>query len=197
MSTVAAETQRRWTLPLSKKENTCDGCRECCIAYPLHKNPEYWPEGKKAHEPSRFLNCDGCGIHNQPRPAVCTDFACSYITRNMPLLYRPDKCKVIITQSAAQTFFQGSEYKYGIDRYEGCFLLAETEPRALLDLESAKIKYYAAKKRAPKYTCFIPYGVDFFYGHKEIRIREAITGDVFVMWADSPDYAEEIISWWH
>jgi hypothetical protein len=69
-----------FSLPVVKKEAglECGGCKECCIAFPLLPNEEYWPEGKPAYKPCRFLCESGCSIHEMPRPKVCTSFRCLY-----------------------------------------------------------------------------------------------------------------------
>jgi hypothetical protein len=62
----------------------CGPCTACCVAYPLLPQPDFWPEGKPAYTPCKFLCGQGCSIHDQPRPSVCTDFACAYLRGFVP-----------------------------------------------------------------------------------------------------------------
>ena len=185
---------------IGKRENTCNGCVECCVGFPLRPEADFWPEGKKAHEPCRFLKCDGCGIHDQPRPNICTDYVCEYIALNMPDDYYPKNCKVIISLQSARKnlFFQADDAKNlpGVDLNENCILLVETAQRALLNLESRRIRYYIGKKiDVPRLCCVLPYGIDHMYGGEGLHCRGSREG-IFVAWKDTPDYAHEVKAWW-
>jgi hypothetical protein len=90
---------RQTSVTPAASTRTCGPCRECCIAYPLLPNMNYWPEGKKAYVPCSHLCEGGCGIyHHQDRPYVCVDFMCLWLESGLgDERWRPDRCGVIVT----------------------------------------------------------------------------------------------------
>src|SRR5436189_235739 len=153
------------SLPMATRE--CGECRECCIAFPLLADEQYWPEGKPAHQPCKHLCASGCAIHNQPRPEVCTEYRCDYLKGYIP--YRPNECGVIMS---------GTQYEQEVARQNGFNIgfgiaLFETRLEAVLQLESSKIRYYLRKnKRHYDYASVMPYTVDSSYsalGEKRLR----------------------------
>src|SRR5689334_14891579 len=91
-----------------KSKNACGACRECCIAYPLRQDPDFWPAGKPAGVPCRHLCASGCAIHALPRPRVCTEFECAYIEKGWGEDWRPDRCGVIVSFPSVLNLFLGT-----------------------------------------------------------------------------------------
>jgi hypothetical protein len=180
------------------RKNTCNGCVECCVGFPLAPNPNFWPEGKRAQERCRFLKCDGCSIHDQPRPCVCTGFECVYIIRQLPPAYWPKTCKVVISTCPMKVFFQTDGFCHGLDMTEICLLLTETAPRALVALDANKLRYYLSKKNMPmpRHCCVAAYDFDCHDPTGTMKIRTFLDDAIYVGWKDSPDYAEEVKAWW-
>ena len=84
---------------------TCGPCSACCVSYPLLPIEEFWPDGKPAHAPCKFLCESRCGIHDRARPPVCTEYECAYIKGVVP--QRPSECGVLFTCTRVQLLFQG------------------------------------------------------------------------------------------
>ena len=66
----------------------CGECQLCCFVYTV-------PEMEKPRmEPCKHQCDQGCAIHNEPRPELCTAFRCEWIESESPLPdeFRPDKC---------------------------------------------------------------------------------------------------------
>lgn len=179
-------------------KNNCNGCTECCTAFPLLPNPDFWPEGKKAHEPCRFLKCHGCGIHDRPRPSVCTDFTCGYLECDLPPEFWPKTCKVIVVRSYLKHFFGTEPWNCFADLEDEnapALVLVETEPRVFLAVDARRLRYWISKKvrLAPGvFTCLTPYGVH----NERHKTRRWYEENVMVHWTGSPDYAEEVYAWW-
>jgi hypothetical protein len=135
-------------LPLTvlTEHRACGPCRECCVAFLLSPNPEYWPEGKPAHAPCRFLDCDGCSIHDQPRPNVRTKYQCAYLYGDVP--WRPDQVGVIFNLNFLWRLFQGElETLQAAGAVPGdwqgdavAIRIFEARPRAVLALEPHKVR---------------------------------------------------------
>ena len=176
----------RIELPLAKR--TCGPCTACCVAYPLLPNEEFWPDGKRAYAPCKFLCDKGCSIHDQPRPSVCTGYECAYLQGIVP--QRPSECGVIFNPTTANIFFQGNPLpQFPPDKY--CIHMVETAPEAVLQLSSKQVRYWF--RRIPWGMAGIqPYGVDPF----QYPFRYRYWRDVAVFWKDDPDYATKVIDWW-
>ena len=196
-------------------ENSCNGCTECCVAFPLLPEPGWWEEQKPAHQPCRFLHCNGCGIHDQPRPAICTEFQCGYILLDLPEAYYPRNCKVIMMLTNLKNVLQhdGWVEQFQVHTDEGHVSFVEAAPRALLALEAQKIRYHLAKRLiAPRWFSVVPYDVD-LHDRADCAIRGFPAGNLLdvcddpsisvapqpglmVAWKDSKEYAEEVRRWW-
>jgi hypothetical protein len=197
-----------FTLPVVKKEAStleCGGCKECCIAFPLLPNEEFWPEGKPAHKPCRFLCESGCGIHEMPRPNVCTDFRCLYadgLLGSDPSQWRPDNCGVIFHTCSLHVLFQGDLAQFqspGVlpphwrDDDTGIGMV-ETRPNALISLDVSKVRYRLGKLNW-RIAVVTPHGFDIHVTEQRcIRIfREE---RIAVWWNTDPSYADQVLRWW-
>ena len=66
----------------------CSGCKACCVLFTIPEQPRMTPCKHRCET--------GCGIHADPRPAICTDFACSWCEEpSWGDEHRPDKNKII------------------------------------------------------------------------------------------------------
>jgi hypothetical protein len=173
-------------LPLVNR--TCGLCKACCVCYLLSPDEEFWPDGKRAYEPCKFVCEKGCGIHDQPRPHVCTDYECAYIKGFVP--HRPSGCGVIFTWTPVYALFQGeTPERFPAD---GCGIqVVETCPEAVLRLSSRRVRYWL--RRIPWCVALVqPYGVDVHQRPLCCRCHR----DVAVPWKDDPAYADKVIEWW-
>ena len=173
-------------LPLVNR--TCGPCKACCVCYPLSPNEEFWPDGKRAYEPCKFLCESGCGIHDRPRPPVCTDYKCEYIEGVVP--HRPSECGVIFSCIRVHDLFLGQPpLQFPPD---DCGIqVVETCPEAVLRLSSRQVRYWF--RRIPWCVTFVlPYGEDLFQHAYRLRCDR----DVAVPWKDDPAYADKVIAWW-
>ena len=170
------------------------------IAYPLLPNEGFWPEGKKAAKPCRFLCDKGCSIHDEPRPSVCTNFTCEYINGIVP--QRPDQNGVIFATSYVSNALQGSLLDCQVQQLvpahweddDLAISITEALPEAIFRLDPQKVRWWY-RKHPWRLFVVIPYGFDMFeYDCKSIRIR---TPDLSVWFADTPTYADRVISWWN
>ena len=173
-------------LPLVNR--TCGPCKACCVCYPLSPNEEFWPDGKRAYEPCKFLCESGCGIHDRPRPPVCTDYECAYIKGIVP--HRPSECGVIVSCIRVHDLFLGQPpLQFPPD--EIGIQVVETCPEAVLRLSSRRVRYWL--RRIPWCVAFVqPYGVDVHRRPFCFRYNR----DVAVAWEDDPAYADKVIEWW-
>jgi hypothetical protein len=88
---AAKRDERRRLHKAQLQVRKCGGCRACCFVFTL---PEF---GKRAHEWCRHVTCDGCGVHDQDRPPVCTVYRCGWLSnRTIPDRFRPDRSGIII-----------------------------------------------------------------------------------------------------
>ncbi|NLY01166.1 MAG: hypothetical protein GXY83_34170 [Rhodopirellula sp.] len=72
----------------------CGPCTACCTVFTVVEFD------KPRHTPCQHLCATGCSIHDQPRPATCTDFFCDWTLSDWGDELRPDRCGVIyVTQS--------------------------------------------------------------------------------------------------
>jgi len=89
--------------------NSCEECTACCRALGYtHEgyseiNPNVIPSLEVIAREGVVFDfgtecnkvCDtGCSIYEN-RPPICMDFNCAYITHNLNIKYRPDKCGFI------------------------------------------------------------------------------------------------------
>jgi hypothetical protein len=185
-----------FSLPIAEPRRTtrtCGECQACCSYFPLLPNPGFWPEGKPAQEPCRYLCSKGCSIHDEPRPDVCTGFRCAYLMGNVP--WRPDEVGVIFCGVP-------KEFATQLQLSAKCFpdpddgiMLVEGRPNAMLDLDSAKVRYYLGKNwKWWKYILVLPHGPDIHNHHGNGRIR--MFPGLLVFWDESPAYAEQLHEWW-
>ena len=173
-------------LPLVNR--TCGLCKACCVCYLLSPDEEFWPDGKRAYEPCKFLCESGCGIHDRPRPPVCTDYKCEYIEGVVP--HRPSECGVIFNCVRVHDLFLGQPpLQFPPD---DCGIqVVETCPEAVLRLSSRQVRYWF--RRIPWCVAFVQtYGVDVH----ELPLRVRYDRDVAVPWKDDPAYAIKVIHWW-
>jgi hypothetical protein len=183
-------------------KNTCNGCTACCVAFPLLPNPGWWPAGKPAYQPCPFRKdhgggCGSCGIHDQPRPTVCTAYECAYIGLGLPERYWPKRSQVIITQTTLKAVLQDVPGLTDLDPEDLCVSLTEAAPRALLALDAAALRWHLAKHiQLPDWFTANPYGFDQLHGEGEYNLRRR--GGIIVPWRtkDGPAYAEELYEWW-
>ncbi len=91
----------------------CGICQLCCWLYPV-------PEMDKPGHTNCKHQCEqGCAIHDQDRPPICTDFCCCWSYFDWwPVELRPDKCNLIFTR---QGFLPNGKY---------FFVAARTNPYA-------------------------------------------------------------------
>jgi hypothetical protein len=196
----------KWTslsLPtITTSRNDCGDCRECCIAYPLLPDERYWPDGKRAGTPCKFLG-NGCAIHDQPRPSVCTDFKCSYLKGVVP--ERPDQNGVIFACQPLDSVCQGQFERWQTNGWfpdswgkeDLVVSCVECRPKALLALEPGKLCGWF-RKLPWRLFVVTSHGLDLLDAlHSEkARLRYHAGDTIAVWWCDTPDYAEEILRWW-
>src|ERR1700691_5757676 len=87
----------------------CGTCKQCCITYPLIPDADYWPDGKPTHTPCKHVCENGCAIHDQPRPYVCTGFECLWL--RFPKIgdqMRPDKSGLLMTYTTLRNASLGT-----------------------------------------------------------------------------------------
>jgi hypothetical protein len=183
------------------KINECGECRECCITFPLLPNKDFWPEGKVAYKPCRFLCESGCSIHDKPRPKVCTDFRCMYgdrILGNDPSIWRPDKCGVMFYEASLLALLRGlldvGRLPWHWQNDDSGIGIVETRPEALVRLDPSKIRYHL-QKIDWRLAVVFPYGFDVLAAEdKPIRIYDDLR--IAVWWKADPDYADRVCEWW-
>jgi hypothetical protein len=74
-----------------KSLRRCGGCRECCRYFALG--------GKAAGVWCKHVTPEGCAVHDAPdRPDVCKTYLCLWRMSNLPATFRPDRCKLIVTE---------------------------------------------------------------------------------------------------
>ena len=77
------------------QKRPCGGCTACCTIFTVVEL------SKARHTPCQHLCAGGCAIHDQPRPAVCTDFYCEWAEEgDWSDDLRPDKCGIIYVSQA-------------------------------------------------------------------------------------------------
>lgn len=89
----------------------CNGCTACCVLFTV---PEM---DKPRATPCKHLCVNGCAIHDQPRPALCTDFSCCW--REEPSWgeeLRPDRNKIIFMYRGCVPSIYGNPCRV----YQGC-----------------------------------------------------------------------------
>lgn len=77
------------------KHRECNGCKHCCYLFVV-------PEMNKPMKEYCKHCCDqGCAIHDQERPPICTDFLCCWAKHPniIPEEFRPDRCGIIFRTS--------------------------------------------------------------------------------------------------
>jgi hypothetical protein len=72
-------------MPKKNTIRSCVPCQACCVVLRIESKPGFstcFDTGediaKKANEPCRYLNDNGCGIYDQ-RPIVCRQFRCDWL----------------------------------------------------------------------------------------------------------------------
>ncbi len=170
---------------------TCGECRECCIAYPLVPAKDFWPDGKKAYTPCAFLCHTGCSIHDKPRPSVCTEFRCSYLTGKVPL--RPSESGVLLNVTSAYRLFQGGVPPCFNEFDDGLHII-ETRPDSLLHLSARTIRYWFRKMQW-SVAVVNPFGLD-IHDKDGLLYRYNEMSRIGVYWKNDPTYAERVIAWW-
>jgi hypothetical protein len=210
-----------YSLPvIGKKEASlpCGDCQECCVAFPLLAEEGFWPQ-KPAHQPCRFLCAQGCSIHAQPRPKVCTQFQCCYAAGwlgDAPR-WRPDKAGVIVYAPKLEVLFPGpwqrwqAHFPVHWKGTDGGIGILECRPGALLQLEADKVRYWLNKFRQPWHRLIVvlPYGIDPLgiiaaakagrdaaAGAVALNLRLRKSADIAVWWSDDRSYADAIVHWW-
>ena len=89
-------TFRHHVSPIHSRSHTMRSCGECQMCCWIYCVPEMDKPGRS--------NCkhqcpNGCAIHEQPRPPICTDFVCCWAHYDWwPEELRPDKCHVVFTE---------------------------------------------------------------------------------------------------
>ena len=96
---------------------TCGSCRLCCFIFGL--NGEFWTGGTKPARKWCEHSCPkGCAVHDQPRPSVCENFMCDWLTNpTLPDDWRPDRIGIILTtlgRFEGQPVIQVSEHYLGL-----------------------------------------------------------------------------------
>src|SRR5579859_1064739 len=130
----------------------CGECTACCVHFPLMPEADFWPAGKPAGQPCKFLGKGGCTIHGQPRPKVCGDFICEWragILGASAADWRPDRCGLILHQAGLDVLLQGNLATMREQRFipahwqpEDLSLgIVETRPKALLETDRFRIQY--------------------------------------------------------
>jgi hypothetical protein len=185
-------------------KNTCNGCTECCVAFPLLPQQGWWPEGKPAHTPCRFLACDGCSIHDHARPSVCIDYECGWITHGLPASFRPKESKVIISYCTLKSVFQRATFGAQSDTYldmdDPVCTFTETAQRALVKLDAHKLRWHLGKNLTmPRWVGVVPYGIDNLTKGSTTNadhIRLYPDADLLVLFREEGYYAAEVYMWW-
>lgn len=190
----------------TNRQYECGECTACCVNFPLLPEPHFWPEGKRACEPCRFLG-KGCTIHDQPRPKVCTDFKCSWLRGllgSSAADWRPDKSGLLITLGALDDLLQGYFSQAQMDGKlpphwsddDPGWGIVETRPEALVNTDRHSLAYRLDKaKFACRMVVVIPYGRDPIYDERK-GMRQSSSSSFAVWWSDTPDYADKLIEWW-
>ena len=176
-----------FTLPaISKPQNQCGDCQECCIAFHLGPEASFWEEMKRPTEPCRYLSPHGCTIHDQRRPKYCEEFKCLYLEAHLKENWRPNKSKIIIRVSP----FGMLTETLGVG---GCEVeLVECEEKALLKLDASKVRYEISKGKVDGgLVLVIPYGCSIPIG--QVRVYD----NFCVYWHDNTDYAAKLWNWWN
>jgi hypothetical protein len=175
-------------LPLVTRR-TCGPCTACCVTYPLLPEEGFWPEGKPAYTPCKFLCKNGCSIHDRPRPPVCTDYHCAYINEVVP--HRPSECGVLFTRKEVHNLFEGDPPLPFPPH--GCGIhVVETCPGAVLQLSSRQVRYWF-RRTLWFVACVQPYGIDVSQHPVLYRWQH----DVAVVIHDDPAYdayADKVIA---
>jgi len=183
-----------FALPMAQPKanlRQCGECQACCSWFPLLPNPDFWPEGKPAQQPCRYLCAKGCSIHDQPRPEVCTGFKCAYLTDDIP--WRPDQIGVIFS-AVPDNFFRMVKHPECFPSSDGGVMLVEGHSNAIVQLEAAKVRYYLGKRSIRlQYLLVLPYGTD-IHNHKHGRLRT--WPGLLVLCDGSSTYAEQLNDWW-
>jgi hypothetical protein len=99
----------------------------------------------------RFLTESSCGIHDCPRPSVCTDYVCVYVNYGLPEAYWPRACKVVATTCDLADYAGSLEMlaamaEQGLSPDDRVVQLTETATRALLALDARKFAYHLFRR---------------------------------------------------
>lgn len=95
---------------------TCGNCRLCCFIFELSDG--FWTGGKPRRKWCEHSCAKGCAVHDQPRPSVCENFKCDWLTHpELPENWRPDRIGIILVtlgQFEGQPVIQVSEQYAGL-----------------------------------------------------------------------------------
>ena len=183
------------SLPLCQPPGpSCGECRACCVAFPFLPEEGFWPEGKRAHEPCRFICASGCRIHEEPRPSGCTDFVCAYLAGNFAV--RPDQCGVIFHDRSV-AFCREIENRLGLQvESDGRpAMLYEMRAGAILEMDRESVRAGFEKMKSP-YLLAVPFGLDTMYGGQIRGARSDLQRTIVCLVSDRPAYADRVIDWW-
>ncbi len=176
-------------LPLAK-DRTCGDCRECCIVFPFSPIADFWPVGKPAGALCSFAGPAGCSIHDQPRPAICTDFWCNYLSGEVP--QRPSECGVLFIHPRLNNLFRG-DLPPGFAADEIGIQIIETRPEAIFQLQAQKVRYWHRKVNW-RVAAICLFGFDMQPSPLKCRMIDSCKLAVF--WKDEPTYADRAVEWW-
>jgi len=73
------------------EQRNCGSCKECCISMSVSE------VGKGPYTPCKYLNENGCSIHDQERCNTCEAFRCMWLKGELLENDRPDKIGAIFS----------------------------------------------------------------------------------------------------
>ncbi len=86
-TTTSSKKEERWIM---NPKRSCKGCTACCVVFTVVDMD------KPSHTPCQHICERGCAIHDEPRPSMCTDFLCNWVTHpDWGEELRPDKCGIV------------------------------------------------------------------------------------------------------
>lgn len=106
---AAERNKRAGAFRLQAQTRRCGDCKLCCYVYPI---PEL---AKRRRTWCRYACPQGCAIHDQERPPVCTEFKCMWLAMpTIPERFRPDRigCVYISNEHSVVHVVQSEDDAY-------------------------------------------------------------------------------------
>ncbi len=127
----------------SRRQRTCGGCKLCCYVYCV---PEL---GKERRQWCKYVCREGCSLHEQPRPAVCTTFRCLWLAwPEIPDRYRPDRIGCVAFDRGNGIAHLCQQFKGAARRPEAARfidLLADAGMKVLVSWEQGEEREYRVR----------------------------------------------------